>query len=120
MRKPQIAFTPAAVPFTIRRERASEVVARETLLDACFGANRRKRTCQPLRDGRAPAGGLAFSAVRAGRLVGTIRLWHVSAGGVRALLLGPVAVDPMCRNLGVGRTLMDRALAAATARAMAP
>ncbi len=116
MRKTQIAFTPAAVPFTIRRERASDVVAREALLDACFGANREKRTCQPLRDARAPARGLAFSAVRAGRLVGTIRLWHVSAGGVRALLLGPLAVDPMCRNLGVGRALMDRALAAATAR----
>ena len=38
------------------------------------------RTCQRLRDGRAPAEGLALSAVREGRLVGTVRLWHVSAG----------------------------------------
>ena len=52
------------------------------------------RTCQRLRDGRAPAEGLAFSAVRQGRLVGTLRLWHVSAGGVPALVLGPLAVDP--------------------------
>jgi len=42
-----------------------------------------------LRDGRAPAEGLAFSAVRQGVLVGTVRLWHVSAGGVPALVLGP-------------------------------
>ncbi len=116
LRKTQVALTPETAPFAIRRERASDVVAREALLDACFGANRRKRTCQRLRERRAPAEGLAFSAMRAGRLVGTIRLWHVSAGGVRALVLGPLAVDPMCRKLGVGRALMDRALAAATAR----
>ncbi len=74
------------------------------------------RTCQRLRDGRAPAEGLAFSAVRQGRLVGTLRLWHVSAGGVPALVLGPLAVDPACRELGVGAALMDHALAAAEAR----
>src|SRR4029077_13772921 len=85
-----------------RAERASDVAARETLLDACFGANRSLRTCQRLRDGRAPAEGLAFTAVRQGKLVGTVRLWHVSAGGVPALVLGPLAVDNTCRKLGVG------------------
>ena len=90
--------------------------AREALLDACFGLNRSLRTCQRLRDGRAPAEGLAFSAVRKGRLIGTVRLWHVSAGGVQALVLGPLAVDPGCRKLGVGAALMNHALAAAKAR----
>ena len=52
-----------------------------------------------------------------GRLVGTLRLWHVSAGGVRALVLGPLAVDPSCRELGLGATLMNHALAAAAADA---
>src|SRR6266850_4454224 len=84
LRKTQIALDPDAAPFAIRAERASDVVAREALLDACFGENRHLRTCQRLRDGRAPAEGLALSAVRQGRLVGTLRLWHVSAGGVRA------------------------------------
>ena len=105
-----------AAPFAIRSERASDVVAREALLDACFGANRRLRTCQRLRDGRAPAEGLAFSAVAQGRLVGTLRLWHVSAGSTRALVLGPLAVDPSCRKLGVGAALMNHALAAARAQ----
>ena len=50
------------------------------------------------------------------RLVGTVRLWHVSAGGVPALVLGPLAVDPSCRKLGIGRALVQRALAAAKAR----
>ena len=113
LRKTQIALTPKAAPFAIRAERASDLVAREALLDACFGGNRHTRTCQRLRDGRAPAEGLAFSAVREGKLVGTLRLWHVSAGGVPALMLGPLAVEASSRKLGVGTALMDHALAAA-------
>ncbi len=116
LRKTQVALTPKAAPFAIRAEQASDVVAREALLDACFGANRHTRTCQRLRDGRAPAEGLAFSAVRGGRLVGTVRLWHVSAGGIPALVLGPLAVEASSRKLGVGAALMDHALAAAKAR----
>ena len=104
-----------ASPFAIRAERASDVAAREALLDACFGANRQLRTCQRLRDGRAPAEGLAFSALRHRRLVGTLRLWHVSAGGVPALVLGPLAVDPSCRGVGLGAALTHHALALAKA-----
>src|ERR1700761_6238816 len=99
------------LPFAIRAERASDVQARETLLDACFGENRHDRTCQRLRDGRAPAAGLALSAVREGTLVGTVRLWHVSAGGRPALVLGPLAVAPAFRELGIGAALMNQALA---------
>ena len=171
LRKTTVALTPNAAPFAIRAERASDVVAREALLDACFGANRQTRTCQRLRDGRAPAEGLALSAVARGllsrirsshrlphdrertsnsigtaadsnwacggsfgnspkdtcregvgnfrnatRLVGTVRLWRVSAGGKPALMLGPLAVEPSSRKLGVGAALMDHALAAAAAR----
>src|SRR6202521_91555 len=115
-RKTPVTLFAGAAPFVIRSERASDVVAREALLDACFGANRQQRTCQRLRDGRAPAEGLALAAVSQGRLVGTLRLWHVSAGGTRALVLGPLAVDPSCRELGVGAALMTDALAAAKAR----
>jgi len=116
LRKTSVGLATEPAPFAIRSERASDVAAREALLDACFGANRRLRTCQRLRDGRAPAEGLAFSAVRRGRLVGTIRLWHVGAGGVPALVLGPLAVDPSFRKLGVAAALMKHALAAARAR----
>jgi predicted N-acetyltransferase YhbS len=110
------ALNSDAAPFAIRAERASDVAAREALLDACFGANRATRTCQRLRDGRAPAEGLAFTAVHRGQLVGTVRLWHVSAGGIPALVLGPLAVNASCRKLGVGAALMNHALAAAAAR----
>jgi predicted N-acetyltransferase YhbS len=113
LRKTNIALIPKAAPFAIRAEKVSDVVAREALLDACFGENRHLRTCQRLRDGRAPAEGLAFSAMAEGKLVGTLRLWHVSAGGIPALMLGPLAVEASSRKLGVGTALMDHALAAA-------
>ncbi|MBR0874109.1 N-acetyltransferase [Bradyrhizobium tropiciagri] len=116
-RNTPVALIRDAAAFAIRAERASDVVAREALLDACFGANRHTRTCQRLRDGRAPAEGLSLAAARQdGRLVGTVRLWHVSAGGRSALMLGPLAVDDDCRGLGVGAALMARALAVAKAR----
>src|ERR1700681_4022970 len=110
LRKTQIALISDAAPFAIRGERAADVVAREALLDACFGENRDLRTCQRLRDGRASAEGLAFSALPGGRLAGTLRLWHVRAGGAPALVLGPLAVDPTCRGLGVGAALVNHAL----------
>src|SRR6478752_7891368 len=116
LRNTTAALLSDAAPFAIRAERASDVAAREALLDACFGASRHMRTCQRLRDGRAPAQGLALSAVRQGKLVGTVRLWHVSAGGTPALMLGPLAVEASCRSLGVGAALMEHALDVAKAR----
>ena len=112
---PKIASL-TAKPFSIRAERASDVPAREALLDVCFGDNRSARTCQRLRDGRNPARGLAFSAVRGGRLVGTIRLWSVSAGGRPSLVLGPLAVEPAMRELGLGAALVRHTIQAATER----
>src|ERR1700751_6280163 len=109
LRNTTVALTSQGAPFSIRAERASDVFAREALLDACFGENRHLRTCQRLRDGRAPAAGLALSAVRNGKLAGTVRLWHVSPGGVRALMLGPLAGDSAHRRLGVGTALIAEA-----------
>src|SRR5882757_856300 len=116
LRKTPVALALNAAPFAIRAERASDVVARSALLDACFGANRHTRTCHGLGAGRRPAEAFPLSAVARGRLVGTVRLWHVSAGGIPALMLGPLAVEESSRQLGVGAALMDHAIAAATAR----
>ncbi len=114
--KTPIALAPKTAPFAIRAERPSDVAAREALLDAAFGENRHARTCQRLRDGRAPADSLALSAVARGKVVGTVRLWHVRAGAVPALVLGPLAVDSVYRRLGAGAALITRALATARAR----
>ena len=106
-----------AATLEIRPEHAGDITAREALLDASFGTNRNSRTCQRLRDGCGmPADGLALSAFYDGNYVGTVRLWNVDAGGRAALVLGPLAVDPSVRALGVGAELMRHALAAAQAR----
>ncbi|SFK95137.1 GNAT family N-acetyltransferase [Methylorubrum salsuginis] len=95
----------------IRDEIASDVAARERLLDACFGPSRFLKTSQRLREGRLPAQGLALTAVQDDQLVGTVRLWEVATGcGRPALLLGPLAVDPAVQGAGLGGALMREAL----------
>jgi predicted N-acetyltransferase YhbS len=103
--------------FEIRCEEIGDVAARERLLDRCFGEARFAKTSERLREDRLPADGLALVAVDAdGIVVGTVRLWNVSAGpGRDALLLGPLAVDPGCQGAGIGAALMRAALARATA-----
>jgi predicted N-acetyltransferase YhbS len=91
----------------IRQEIPADVAARERLLDEAFGPARREKTCERLRERRLPARGLSFVAEDAGQVVGTLRLWHVTAGPRRpALLLGPLAVATSHRALGIGARLM--------------
>jgi predicted N-acetyltransferase YhbS len=100
---------------TVRQERATEVVAREALLDLAYGPVRFTKTSERLREGRLSA--LALVASEGGRVVGTVRLWQVWAGPNRpALLLGPLAVHPDCRKRGIGGTLVRHALREAAKR----
>jgi predicted N-acetyltransferase YhbS len=99
---------------TIRLEKSSDAAAREALLDLAYGPVRFEKPSERLRAGRAPARGLSFVAVEGGRVIGTVRLWEVSAGpGCPALLLGPLAVDPAERCRSIGSALMRHALRAA-------
>ncbi len=100
---------------TIRTELPSDVAAREALLTRAFGAARFRKTSERLREGRLPAEGLAFTALSStGRVIGTLRLWPIIAGSAGpALLLGPLAVDCRQQKKGIGRQLMQHALATA-------
>ena len=96
---------------TIREETFRDVEPREALLDACFGPARFQKTCERLREGRLPADGLSLVLDRNSEVIGTVRLWHVSAGPNRsALMLGPIAVDSSVQSLGLGGKLMREAL----------
>lgn len=106
----------------ISDERASDAAAREALLDRAMGEGRRRKSSEKLRRNRLPAEGLALCARNEeGDLVGTVRLWHVHAGmgrdgsPVKALLLGPLAVDPRAEGRGIGSALMREAVERARA-----
>jgi predicted N-acetyltransferase YhbS len=101
----------------VRHERRGDVAAREQLLDAAFGADRFAKSSERLREGRVPASGLAFVAMEDDRMIGTIRLWSITAGPNRpCLLLGPLAVAAAAQNRGIGATLMQHALRKAASR----
>jgi predicted N-acetyltransferase YhbS len=99
---------------SIRPERPADAAAREALLDLAYGPVRFSKTSHRLREGFLPADALSFVAVEGRRIVGTVRLWEVSAGVDRpALLLGPLAVHPDWRRRGIGAMLVQRGLRAA-------
>jgi predicted N-acetyltransferase YhbS len=91
-------------------EKPADVLAREALLDEAFGRLRCAKTAERLREGRLPAKRLAIVMRHADAVIGTLRMWHVEAGGVEALLLGPLAVAKTYRSRGFGRGLMAEAL----------
>lgn len=83
----------------------------ERLLDLCFGPDRHLKTCQRLRDGQMPAPGLALVLRDGDAIVGTLRFWDVMIGhSGRALLLGPLAIDPSLQGSGLGSKLIRHGL----------
>jgi predicted N-acetyltransferase YhbS len=111
-----VLAAPSAGEVVIREEIARDFLAREALLDRAFGLARWRKTCERLREGRLPAPGLAFTAIRDGVLVGTLRFWSIEAGeGRGALLLGPIAVSASVRSQGLGGRMIRHGLERACA-----
>jgi predicted N-acetyltransferase YhbS len=99
---------------TIRHAKASDVSARESLLNEAFGEEHFRKSSERLRQGQAPAEGLSFVAIDDRRMIGTARMWRVELGnGARALLLGPLAVACDAQGRGIGAALVKRAIRAA-------
>lgn len=94
----------------IRAERSADEDAVERLVAECFGAGRFAKTAYRLREGVEPERRLSFVAEENGELVGSVRFWPIVIGGMRALLLGPLAVRPAIRGRGIGIALMQRGL----------
>lgn len=100
-----------ALNYAIVAEQDSDITAREALLDAAMGPGRTRKSSEKIRRGRRPSEGLAFVARNeAGGVVGTVRLWDVAIGDKRALLLGPLAVNPAVKSGGIGSALMRHAI----------
>jgi predicted N-acetyltransferase YhbS len=97
--------------FVIQAEQSADAAVREVLLDQAMGPMRKRKSSEKLRRGRQPSRDLALIARDGGgRIVGTVRLWDVAAGGKPMLLLGPLAVDPAKAGCGVGSALMRQAI----------
>jgi predicted N-acetyltransferase YhbS len=102
---------------TIRHETAFDGARREALLDGAFGDCQFTKTAERLRQHRLPEDELSFAACADGRIIGTVRLWNITAGpGRPALLLGPLAVASDFRRCGIGGDLMRHALEQARRR----
>lgn len=94
----------------------------EALLDRAFGIGRRTKTSYRLREGEKAVPGLSFGlwlpAADApdgngdAALVAVISFWRLRIGraGHEAIMLGPLAVEPVLQGTGLGRKLMNHAL----------
>lgn len=82
------------------------------LLDAAFGADRLNKSSYKLRDNCTKIDELSFVAVSAddGEILATISYWQFNIAGEKALLLGPLAVNPLLQGQGLGKYIMDETL----------
>src|SRR6201997_2075702 len=101
---------------TILPETANEAQAIERLHQRTFGPGRFVLSAYRLREHVDHLLELSFTAHIGTLLVGSVRQLPVTIGETRALLLGPLTVEPPFRSRGVGRALLDRALRDARAR----
>lgn len=99
----------------IRHELPLDAEAIERLHERAFGPGRFARTAYRLREGAAPRPDLSFTALVGTLLVGSVRVSPARAGGVPALVLGPLTVDPAFEGRGIGAALMASAIEAARA-----
>lgn len=89
-----------------RPEMAEDAGAIDAIHDLTFGPGRYSRTAFRLREGHAPDGPTSLVAVYRGNVIGSVRLTAIVIGETPALLLGPLAVLPALKSLGVGKALM--------------
>jgi predicted N-acetyltransferase YhbS len=104
------------VSLTILPETQADGPAIERLHERTFGPGRYAKSAYRLREQVTHALDLSFIARVGSLLVGSVRLSPVRIGEARALLLGPLTVEPPFRSRGVGRALLDRALGDARAQ----
>lgn len=111
MTLPKAPLTGSA--FSLKLETAEDGPAVEALIDRAFGPGRYAKAAERLREGRQPLLDLSHVAWQDGAIVGCCRMWSIRVGETPALLLGPFAVEPEWRSLGLGAALIEAACAAA-------
>jgi predicted N-acetyltransferase YhbS len=103
------------IALTIVAETPGDATAIERLHERTFGPGRYAKTAYRLREQTPHTLGLSFTARTGTLLVGSVRLSPIRVGDAKALLLGPLTVEPAFRERGVGMALIERALKEAVA-----
>src|SRR6202047_1761425 len=103
-------LTMSDLSLTILAETANDAQAIERLHERPFGPGRFVLSAYRLREHVDHLLELSFTAWIGTLLVGSVRQLPVVIGDTRALLLGPLTVEPPFRSRGVGRALLGRAL----------
>ncbi len=101
---------------TILPETLDDAAAIERLHERTFGPGRFAKTAYRVREGGGHRLELSFTARIGTLMIGSVRLTPVRVGEAKALLLGPLTVEPPFRQRGIGQALITRALAEAKAR----
>ncbi|MEZ5820633.1 MAG: GNAT family N-acetyltransferase [Bradyrhizobium sp.] len=96
---------------TILPEKPNDADAIERLHERTFGPGRFVLSAYRLREHVDHLLDLSFTAWIGTLLVGSVRQLPVCIGETPALMLGPLTVEPPFRSRGVGRALLERALA---------
>lgn len=100
--------------FELKEETEADWWEVEALYDLCFAPGREALSSYRLRDGVPKVAALSLVARDPDNIVaGAIRFWPVLVGGVKTLLLGPVAVHPTRQGEGLGALLMRASLSKA-------
>ncbi len=106
------------ISLTILPETPDDAPAIDHLNARTFGPGRFAKTPYRIREEVTHIPALSFTARVGTLLVGSVRLSPILIGKARALLLGPLTVEPPFRDRGIGQALIARALEAAEARAI--
>jgi predicted N-acetyltransferase YhbS len=101
---------------TILPETANDAQAIARLHERTFGPGRFVLSAYRIREHVDHLLDLSFTARIGTLLVGSVRQLPICVGETKALLLGPLTVEPPFRGRGIGRALLDRALESAKAQ----
>src|SRR5260370_1748853 len=98
------------ISVSILPEPADDAVAIERLHERTFGRGRYAKSAYRLREKIDHILELSFTAWIGTLLIGSVWLSPIRIGDTKALLLGPLTVEPAFRERGVGQALIERAL----------
>jgi len=107
------------VAYEICAESVADTAEIETLTNTVFGPGMKARAAYALRERMNHEIDLSFVAKTAGKIIGSVRITKIAVANEYVLMLGPLGVLPSHKNVGIGKALMETAVAASKEQASA-